>query len=289
MSLDRRRQMVAHKSTRLSIVKQCEMLEIGRSSFYYEPSGETEYNLKLMRIIDEEFTEDPTYGSRTMRYVLRRKGYVVSRKRIQRLMRKMGLRAIYRTPKTSIPNLEHKVYPYLLRGLTIDRPNQVWCTDITYIPMRRGFLYLVAIMDWHSRKILSWRLSNTLGADFCVQALEEALRNYGTPEIFNTDQGCQFTSRDFTKVLKENGVKISMDGKGRWVDNVMIERLWRSLKYGCVYLHDFENGVQLRKGLQRWFMRYNGIRPHDSLGGATPDEVYFAPTLPGVSSSKEAA
>jgi len=281
--------MVDRKSTRLSIAKQCNLLEIGRSSFYYLPSGESEYNLKLMRIIDEEFMEDPTYGSRTMRYVLRRKCHVVSRKRIQRLMRKMGLRAIYRAPKTSIPNPEHKVYPYLLKGLTIDRPNQVWCTDITYIPMRRGFLYLVAIMDWHSRRILSWRLSNTLDADFCVQALEEALRIYGPPEIFNTDQGCQFTSRDFTNVLKENGVKISMDGKGRWVDNVMIERLWRSLKYGCVYLHDFENGAQLRKGLQKWFMRYNGIRPHDSLGGATPDEVYFAPTLPGVSSPKEAA
>jgi putative transposase len=281
--------MVTQKSTRLSIVKQCKLLEIGRSSFYYEPNGESEYNLKLMRIIDEEFMEDPTYGSRTMRYVLRRRGYVVSRKRIQRLMRKMGLKAIYREPKTSIPNLEHKIYPYLLSNLTIDRPNQVWCTDITYIPMRRGFLYLVAVLDWYSRKVLSWRLSNTMDAGFCVQALEEALQKHGKPEIFNTDQGSQFTSKAFTDVLEDNDIKISMDGKGRWVDNVMIERLWRSLKYGCVYLHAFENGAELRRGLQRWFSRYNAVRPHDSLHGATPDEAYFEITPPGVSTLKGAA
>ena len=212
---------------------------------------------------------------------LRRQGHGVNRKRIGRLMRLMGLSAIYQKPNTSKPHPQHKIYPYLLRGMTIDRPNQVWCADISYIPMRRGFLYLVAIMDWASRKVLSWRLSNTMDADFCVAALEEALARYGNPKIFNTDQGSQFTSNDFTDVLKEAGVRISMDGKGRWMDNVMIERLWRSLKYECIYLNAFETGSEVRQALKRWTDYYNSHRPHSSLDDRTPDEAYWQLPRPG--------
>ena len=219
---------------------------------------------------------------------LRRQGLCIGRKRIRRLMRKMGLVPIYQKPNTSRPHPENKIYPYLLRGLTINRPNQVWCADITYIPMRRGFLYLVAIMDWHSRKVLSWRLSNTLDADFCTSALEDALAKYGIPDIFNTDQGCQFTSYEFTQVLKNAGVKISMDGKGRWMDNVMIERLWRSLKYECVYLNAFETGSEARKGIGNWINLYNQKRPHSQLDDRTPHEAYFDLPLPGYT-GKQAA
>jgi len=229
----------------------------------------------LMRLIDAQFLETPWYGSRQMARHLRREGWCVGRKRVRRLMRKMGLHAIYQAPRTSTPHPEHRIYPYLLRGLVIDQPNQVWCADITYIPMRRGFLYLVAIMDWASRKVLSWRLSNTMDSDFCVAALEEALARYGRPEIFNTDQGSQFTSFAFTDVLKHAGVRISMDGKGRWMDNVFIERLWRSLKYECVYLNAFETGSQVRAGIGSWIDYYNSRRPHSALGPATtPDDVY---------------
>ena len=189
-------------------------------------------------------------------------------------MRKMGLRAIYQKPNTSAPHPEHRVYPYLLRDLAIVRPNQVWCSDITYIPMRRGFLYLVAIMDWHSRRVLSWRLSNTMDVTFCMEALEEALARHGKPEIFNTDQGSQFTSLSFTQMLTDADIRISMDGRGRWMDNVFIERLWRSLKYECVYLHAFETGLALHAGLLRWIGHYNMTRPHSSLAGRTPDEAY---------------
>ena len=212
---------------------------------------------------------------------LRRQGHAVNRKRIGRLMRLMGLFAIYQIPKTSQPHPQHQVYPYLLRGLTIDRPNQVWCADICYLPLRRGFLYLAAIMDWASRKVLSWRLSNTLDADFCVAALEDALFRYGKPEIFNTDQGSQFTSDAFIGVLTTADVKISMDGKGRWMDNVMIERLWRSLKYECVYLHAFETGSEVRHGLKNWIELYNTRRPHSSLDDRTPDEAYWQLPRPG--------
>jgi putative transposase len=205
---------------------------------------------------------------------LRRRGPRISRKRVARLMRKMGLCAIYPKPNTSKPFPGQKIYPYLLKGMTIDHPNQVWCADVCYIPMRRGFLYLVAIMDWHSRKVLSWRLSNTLEADFCVAALREALARYGAPEIFNTDQGCQFTSLEFTEVLKEAGVRISMDSKGRWMDNIMIERLWRSLKYESVYLHAFETGSEAKIGIGKWITFYNEQRPHSSLDDQTPDEAY---------------
>lgn len=272
----------------LSIVRQCSLLSISRSSFYYEATGENPFNLLLMRLIDEQFLETPFFGSRQMARHLRRCGFCVSRKRIRRLMRKMGLSPIYQKPNTSKPHPEHKVYPYLLKGVVINRSNQVWCADISYIPMRRGFLYLVVVMDWSSRKVLSWRLSNTLDADFCVSALEEALARYGVPEIFNTDQGCQFTSFEFTQVLKDAGVKISMDGKGRWMDNVMVERLWRSLKYECVYLNAFETGSEAREKIGNWVNLYNRKRPHSQLDDRTPHEAYFDLPLPGYS-GKQAA
>lgn len=234
-----------------------------------------------MRLIDEQFLETPCYGARQMARHLRRQGYGVSRKRVRRLMRVMGLSPIYQKPSTSKPHPEHKIYPYLLRGLTIDRPNQVWCADISYLPMRRGFLYLVAVMDWASRKVLSWRLSNTLDTDFCVAALEDALQRYGCPEIFNTDQGSQFTSFAFTGALKDAGIRISMDGKGRWMDNVMVERLWRSLKYECIYLHCFETGSEARLGIGRWIDFYNKRRPHSSLDDRTPAEAYWQTPRPG--------
>ena len=266
--------MVGSTHPQLSIVRQCLLLGISRSSFYYEATGESPFNLGLMRIIDGQFLETPFFGSRQMAKWLRRRGYGISRKRVARLMRKMGLCAIYQKPNTSKPFPGHKIYPYLLKGMMIDHPNQVWCADVCYIPMRRGFLYLVAIMDWYSRKVLSWRLSNTLEADFCVAALREALTRYGTPEIFNTDQGCQFTSLDFTEVLKGAGVRISMDSKGRWMDNIMIERLWRSLKYESVYLHAFETGSEAKAGIGKWITFYNEQRPHSSLDDQTPDEAY---------------
>jgi len=228
-----------------------------------------------MRLIDEQFLDTPWYGSRQMARVIRRQGYCVNRKRIRRLMQKMGLMVIYQKPKTSVPHPQHKVYPYLLRGISIENPNHVWCADISYIPMRRGFLYLVAIMDWASRKVLSWKLSNTMDADFCVAALEEAITKYGKPEIFNTDQGSQFTSFEFTQMLKDNGVRISMDGRGRWMDNIMIERLWRSLKYESIYLHAFETGSEARAGIDRWMKFYNLRRPHSSLDDRTPYEAYW--------------
>ena len=258
----------------ISIVRQCELVSISRSGYYYEPTGETEMNLRLMRLIDEQHMLTPFYGARQMARHLRRQGDTVSRKRIRRLMAKMGLAAVYQRPRTTIPNKDHVIYPYLLRDVTIDRPNQVWCTDITYIPMRRGFLYFVAIMDWASRKVLAWRLSNTMEVEFCIEALKEALAKHGKPGIFNTDQGSQFTSPEFTNVLKNAEVKISMDGKGRWMDNVFIERLWRSLKYECVYLHAFETASETRAGIDGWITYYNAERPHSTFDGQTPDEVY---------------
>jgi putative transposase len=275
MSRERRKEMVEPEDPGLSITKQCELLQISRSSWYYEATGESELNLKLMRLIDEQFLEAPYYGARQMARYLRRQGYWVNRKRVRRLMQKMGLMAIYQKPNTSKPHPEHEIFPYLLRGIDIAAPNQVWCSDVTYIPMKKGFLYLVAVMDWHSRKVLSWRLSNTLDADFCVEALKEALAKYGNPVIFNTDQGSQFTSFSFIQTLKDAQVKISMDSKGRWMDNIMIERLWRSLKYECIYLHAFETGSQARQGIDKWIRRYNEERPHSSLDGRTPHEAYW--------------
>lgn len=260
---------------RLSIGRQCELVGIARSSYYYRGKGETPLNLELMRVMDEQFLRTPWYGSRQMARHLRRQGYAVGRKRVRRLMRRMGLSAIYQAPRTSEPHPEHRIYPYLLRDLTIERPNQVWCADITYIPMSRGFLYLVAIMDWATRAVLSWRLSNTMDPGFCVEAVQEALARYGAPEIFNSDQGSQFTSDDFTEVLKAAGVRISMDGKRRWVDNVFIERLWRSLKYECVYLRDLGSAIQARQEIGAWISYYNEERPHSVFSNdKTPMEMY---------------
>ena len=228
----------------------------------------------MMNIIDELYTRYPFYGSRKIRDHLRREGHKINRKRVQRLMQKMGIASIAPSPNTSLRNKAHPIYPYLLRGLTIDRPNQVWCTDITYIRLRGGFVYLVAIMDWYSRKVLSWEISNSLDSSFCVSALERALRLHGTPEIFNTDQGAQFTSNDFTAALKAHDIKISMDGKGRWMDNVFIERLWRSVKYEDIYIRDYLNVQELREGLSNYFSFYNSQRPHQSFGGLTPSEMY---------------
>ncbi|MBI0537401.1 IS3 family transposase [Roseomonas sp. KE2513] len=276
MSLDRRRQLIEPGDPDLSVVRQCELVSISRSGFYHRPAGETALNLEVMRLIDAQFLQTPWYGSRQMARHLRREGYVVGRKRIRRLMAKMGLVPIYQRPRTTVPNPEHRIFPYLLRGLAIDRPNQVWCADITYLPMRRGFLYLVAVMDWATRKVLAWRVSNTMEVEFCIEALEEALARFGRPEIFNTDQGGQFTSPRFTGLLQQAGVRISMDGRGRWMNNVFIERLWRSLKYECVYLYAFETGSELRAGLSKWISYYNTARPHSTLAGQTPDEAYRA-------------
>jgi putative transposase len=266
--------MIDPDHKRLSIVRQCELVSISRASFYRPLASESPENLVLMRLIDEAFLECPFYGARQMARHLRRLGWCIGRKRVRRLMRKIGLSPIYQTPKTSVPHPQHKIYPYLLRHLAIERPNQVWCADVTYIPMRRGFLYLVAILDWASRKVLAWRLSNTMEADFCVAALEEAIACHGRPDIFNTDQGSQFTSLAFTTTLKDAGIRISMDGRGRWMDNVFIERLWRSLKYECVFLNAFETGSEARIGIGRWIAYYNAARPHSSLGGRTPSEAY---------------
>ncbi len=281
--------MVERDHPGLSITRQCRLLQVSRSSVYYEARGESPLNLQLMRLMDKQFLETPYYGARQMARHLRRQGYGVNRKRVRRLMQLMGLTAIYQRPNTSKPHPEHEIYPYLLRGMQISEPKQVWCADVCYIPMRKGFLYFVAVMDWYSRRVLSWRLSNSLDAEFCVAALEEALATHGTPAIFNTDQGSQFTSLEFTQVLKDAHVRISMDGKGRWMDNVMIERLWRSLKYECVYLHAFETGIDAKKGIGRWIRLYNEQRPHSSLDDRTPYEAYCKLPRAGYPSQQVAA
>ncbi len=268
--------MIDPTEKRLSLSRQCRMLGICRSSRYYKRRQRIQSDdLKLMRLIDEQYLKTPSWGSRSMRNYLRRKGYKVNRKRVQRLMRLMGIEAIYPKPKTSRPHPGHKVYPYLLRNLSIDRPNQVWAADVTYIPMARGFMYLAVVMDWYSRKVLAWQLSNTLETNFCVQALEEALLQHGRPEIFNTDQGAQFTSQAFTGLLKSHEIQISMDGRGRVQDNIFIERLWWTIKYQYLYLWSFDNAAQLRQGLGQWFQLYNQERSHQALDNLTPDEVYY--------------
>ena len=267
--------MLDSKHLGLSLKHQCDLLGINRSSVYYKPRPIRPEDLEMMKLIDEQYMKTPVYGTRSMRDYLNRQGYKVNRKRVQRLMRLMGLEAIYPKPKTSKPHPGHRIYPYLLKGLNINRPDMVWATDITFIPLRHGFMYLVAVMDWHSRKVLSWRLSNTLDSEFCVSALQEAIVRYGCPEIFNTDQGSQFTSMAFTNVLKSHDIKISMDGRGRCIDNIMIERLWWTVKYHYLHLHSFENGTELRKGLRSWFEYYNRERTHQSLNRMTPDECYF--------------
>jgi putative transposase len=258
---------------RLSVSQQCELLGLSRSSYYYEPATETAENLALMARIDEEYTAHPFYGSRRMTSWLRSEGHEVNRKRVQRLMRLMGLEAVYPKPNLSMRGAGHKVYPYLLRGVKIERVNQVWSTDITYIPLPNGFLYLTAVLDWHSRYVLSWRLSNTLDVEFCIEALEDALQ-VGCPEVFNSDQGVQFTSAAFTSRLESAGAKVSMDGKGRCMDNVFVERLWRTVKYEEVYLWRHETVPALQAGLTRYFSFYNRERRHQSLADRTPAEVF---------------
>ena len=273
MSRSQRRAMIDREEPKLSLVRQCALLGISRSSLYYLPTEAGAEDMELMSLIDQQYLKTPFYGSRRMTAWRRNHGHQVNRKRVRRLMQLIGLEAIYRRPNTSKPNPGHKVYPYLLRGLEINRVNQVWATDITYIPMARGFLYLVAIMDWHSPYVLAWRLSNTLEVDFCVAALEEALSK-GRPQIFNTDQGSQFTGEAFTGLLEQYAARISMDGKGRYTDNIFVERLWSSIKYEEVYLKAYSNGREAKAGLNAYFRFYNTQRPHQALGYRTPAEVF---------------
>ena len=259
----------------LSISRQAELLAISRAGVYYLPRPVPERDLTLMRRIDELHLEHPFAGARMLRDMLHREGHVIGRKHVATLMKKMGVEALYRKPVTSKRHPTHSVYPYLLRSLSIERPNQVWALDITYIPMARGFVYLTAVLDWVSRKVLAHRVSITMHSDFCIEAIEEAMTRYGTPEIVNTDQGSQFTSAAFTQVLKDAGLAISMDGKGAWRDNVFVERLWRSVKYEEVYLKAYDSVSQAKQLIGRYFAFYNSLRPHSSLDGATPDEVYF--------------
>ena len=269
----------------LPLTKQAEVLRISRSSVYYLPRPVPEADLAIMRRLDRLHLEFPFAGSRMLRGLLESEGCQVGRRHVKTLMHRMGIEALYRRPRTTKPEPGHKIYPYLLRGMEVTRPNQVWAMDITYIPMARGFVYLAVVLDWFSRRVLSWRVSITMEAAFCVETLEDALARHGRPDIFNTDQGSQFTSPRFVDVLKDAGVRVSMDGRGRWMDNVFIERLWRSLKYECVYLHAFETGSELRAGLAKWIGYYNTNRPHSALAGATPDEAYGkiqAPPDPGL-------
>ena len=268
------RALVEPEHPDLSIVRQCELIGLPRSTWYYKPKGETAENLESMRLLDEQYTETPFYGARRMQVHLKSKGHTVNLKRVRRLMQKMGLEVIYQKRRLSQPAPGHRIFPYLLRGVTIARPDHVWSTDITYIRMRGGFLYLVAILDWYSRYVLSWELSNTMDVHFCLAALERALRR-GKPDIFNTDQGSQFTSHDFTNTLLEAGVKVSMDGRGRALDNVFVERLWRSVKYEEVYLRDYNTVPEALRCLARYFRFYNTERPHQSLEYQTPEAVYL--------------
>ena len=259
------------KAHDLPVVRPCQILERSRSSVYYRPMPVSDETLRLMRRIDELHMAHPFYGSRKLKVLLRREGFDIGRRHVRTLMGKMGIEALYRKPRLSVPGDGHRIYPYLLRDMTIDRPNQVGCTDITYIPLDKGFVYLVAVMDWHSRKVLAWRLSNTMETDFCIDALEEALGRHGTPAIFNTDQGSQFTSSKFTPVLLDNKIQISMDGKGRWMDNVFIERLWRSLKYDDVSLKAYDSIPAAKTSIGAYFDLYNRFRPHQSLNDRIPD------------------
>jgi putative transposase len=260
---------------KLSLTRQATLLDLSHGCLYYQPVPVSERDLVLMRRIDELHLELPFAGSRMLRDLLNGEGFAVGRRHVGTLMQKMGIEAIYKKSNSSKPHPQHPVFPYLLRHLSIDRPNQVWAADITYIPMARGFVYLMAVIDWHSRKILSWRISNSLTADFCVEALEEALARYGKPEIFNTDQGSQFTSADFLEVLKKKKIQISMDGKGAWRDNVFVERLWKSIKYEEVYLHAYDSVSAAKAGIARYVAFYNTRRPHSSLDRKTPDMVYY--------------
>lgn len=274
--------MIDRKHPRLSVVAQCRLLALPRSSFYYRPEPIPDADLKLMKRIDELHLEYPFAGSRMLRLFLRKEGFLVGRRRVVRLMRKVGIEALYCKPRTTYKDGGHTVYPYLLRDLPVTHSNQVWAADITYIPMAKGFVYLFAVIDWFSRRALAWRLSNTLTTDFCLDAVNDALANHGTPEIFNTDQGCQFTSKEFTGLLRGNGIRISMDGKGCWRDNVFVERLWRTIKYEEVFLKAYDSVGHAKSSLKSYLAFYNTRRPHQRLDGKTPDEVYFAnlPQLP---------
>ena len=272
--------MIDRDDKKLSVKRQCELLDLNRSGVYYLPRPVSQADLKLMRRIDELHLKHPYYGARRLAKQLRREGFDAGRLHVATLMQRMGIEALYRKPRTSLPARRAQIRPYLLSGLVIDRPNQVWTSDITYLPMAHGFLYLVAILDVASRKVLSFRLSNTLTADFCVEALEEALRKFGKPEIFNTDQGAQFTSEEWIGVLEKANVKISMDGKGRWIDNVFIERLWRTVKYEEVYLHAYRNGREAQQQLSAFFDFYNTGRIHQALDYRTPDELYYGAPEP---------
>jgi len=274
LSVEYRKALLDDDDSSLSVRKQCELLGIARSGLYYRRRPERDYNVRLMHLIDEEFTRHPFMGVEGMRAYLRDKGKHCGPKRVRRLMRKMGLMAVYPKPNTSRPNKQHAIYPYLLKDAVIDRPNQVWSIDITYIRLRHGFAYLVAVMDWYSRSVLSWRLSNTMDTDFCCEALDEALWLYGVPEIFNSDQGSQFTSEEFIKRLTAKHISISMDGRGRALDNIFIERLWRSVKYQNVYLKGYETVAQAQEGLAEYFHYYNHERLHQSLGYRRPWDVY---------------
>ena len=259
----------------LSVVRQCALLDLSRSSVYYPPQPVSASDLALMRRIDELHLNHPFAGARMLRDLLALQGVSVGRRHVATLMKKMGIEAMYRRPNTRRKHPQNPVFPYLLRGLDITRANHVWAMDITYIPMRKGFLYLAAVLDWATRRVLSWRLSNTLTTDFCLEAVEDALLRYGTPEIFNTDQGSQFTSSDFVNLIQSHGIRVSMDGKGRWVDNVFVERLWKSVKYEEIYLHAYDSVAQARAGLEHYFCFYNQRRPPSSLDAKTPDQVYF--------------
>jgi putative transposase len=259
----------------LPVARQCQILSLARSTAYYQPQEISEADLVLMRRIDDLHLEYPFAGSRMLRDILRREGYSIGRKHVGTLMKKVGIEALYKKPNTSRRHPEHEVYPYLLRNMEINRANHVWAADISYIPMKRGFVYLFAVMDWASRRVLSWRLSNTLTTDFCIEAIQEAMHRHGTPEIFNTDQGSQFTSTEFTQLLKANGIAISMDGRGQWRDNVFVERLWKSIKYEEVYLPAYETMGAAKSGIGRYLDFYNSHRPHSALDGNTPDAFYF--------------
>jgi len=272
--------MIEVKNPEISIRRQCELVGLNRSSYYQRPAGESLFNLELLRQIDEQYLKTPFYGVRRMTVSLTGLGYEVNHKRVARLMRLMGIEAIYPRKNLSKPGKDHRIYPYLLRGLNIVAPNQVWSADITYIPLRQGFMYLVAVIDWHSRYVLAWRLSNTLDTAFCLDALDIALAQRRKPAIFNTDQGAQFTAAAFTDRLTEAEVQISMDGKGRALDNIVIERFWRSLKYEDIYLKDYETVPELEKGLCAYFDFYNHQRPHQSLDYQTPADVYFGSSIP---------
>lgn len=275
-----KRNFIIPNHEKLSVRQQCNLLGLNRSNLYYEPIGESQYNLLLMKLIDEEYTRYPFKGVMKIVVHLKELGHNVNPKRIRRLVRLMGLEAIYPKKNLSKTQVGHKKYPYLLNELEINQPNQVWCTDITYIRLAKGFMYLTAIMDWYSRYVLSWKLSNSLDASFCIEALEDAIMLYGFPEIFNSDQGCQYTSEAFTSILLANGIRISMDGRGRAFDNIFIERLWRSLKYEEVYLHDYSSGKEAKENIKKYFNFYNYARHHQSLDYKKPGEIYFGKKIP---------